>query len=196
MNPTGASSNCPLDRRLFRGHRADRGLLALIRPHLRTTACGPDPRHLDTSTWANLSLAQRRLRRHSDRSAGDAGKTSIRPDQEQTRVALWGDSQAEGVCVNDAQKIFAQAQQLSQGEIEVFPLTRSGEDVADWLTQFPAVEKELNIDVHVLLIVDLPDLLTTSEVPVPPPTQADTAQANAAIAAKLPAFVIQARAIF
>ncbi len=123
---------------------------------------------------------------------GMPGKTSIRPDQQQIRVALWGDSQAEGVCVSDAQKIFAQAQQLSQGEIEVFPLTRSGEDAADWLTQFSAVEKELNIDVHVLLIVDLLDLLTTSEVPVPPPTQADTAQANAAIAARLPAFVIQA----
>jgi hypothetical protein len=124
---------------------------------------------------------------------GMPGKTSLgNPSDNKTRVALWGDSQAEGVCVDDEEKIFAQAERLSQGTIEVLPLARSGEDVADWLTQFPAVEKELDIDVHVLLIVDLPDLLTTFEVPVSPPSEADTAQAKAAIAAMLPAFVIQA----
>lgn len=124
---------------------------------------------------------------------GMPGKTSIgRRNDTVTRVALWGDSQAEGVCVQDAEKIFAQADRLGRGTLEVFPLARSGEDVADWLTQMPSVEKELGIDVHVLLIVDLPDLLNTASVPVPAPTAADIQQANAAIAAKLPAFVIQA----
>jgi hypothetical protein len=56
----------------------------------------------------------------------------------------------------------------------------------------PAVERELELDVHVLLIVDLDDLLAAPEAPIPPPSEADVEQANAAIAARLPAFVIQA----
>jgi hypothetical protein len=124
---------------------------------------------------------------------GMPGKTSIGPrNQGVIRVALWGDSQAEGVCVADHDKIFDQAEQISGGRLEVFPLARSGEDAADWLTQIPRVEQELAIDVHVLLIVDLPDLYTAVDAPVPPPSQSDVAQANAAIAATMPAFVIQA----
>jgi hypothetical protein len=71
-------------------------------------------------------------------------------------------------------------------------LARSGEDAADWLTQIPRVERDLGIDVHVLLIVDLPDLYAAVDAPVPPPSTSDVAQANRAIAAILPAFVIQA----
>ncbi|MFK8113310.1 MAG: hypothetical protein AB8B91_13965 [Rubripirellula sp.] len=123
---------------------------------------------------------------------GMPGKTEIKPRVSTTRrVALWGDSQAEGVCVPDHQKIFAQAESLTRN-IEVFPLARSGEDIADWLTQIPAIERELEIDAHVFLIVDLADLFTAGEAPLPPPSQADVSQANSAIAAKLPAFFIQA----
>jgi len=43
-----------------------------------------------------------------------------------------------------------------------------------------------------MLIVDLPDLLAAVEAPLPPPSDTDVAVANAAIAARVPAFVIQA----
>jgi hypothetical protein len=124
---------------------------------------------------------------------GMPGKTFIGPRSKNViRVALWGDSQAEGVCVADHQKIFARADQLGQGKIEVFPLARSGEDMDDWLTQISAVETELDIDAHVFLIVDLPDLLSALDAPLPPPDPSQVAQPNSAIASRFPAFVIQA----
>lgn len=108
------------------------------------------------------------------------------------RVALWGDSQAEGVCVGDAFKLPTQMEGVSGGRLCVFPLARSGEDAADWLTQMPAVEGELGLDAHVILVVDVEDLRTATDAPLPPPDQTDVAAANASIAATFPAFVIQA----
>ncbi len=122
---------------------------------------------------------------------GMPGKTSLQSNADGgPRIALWGDSQAEGVCVSDREKLFAQTEQI--GECQVFPLARSGEDAADWVTQMPKVETELGIDMHAFLIVDLPDLSAATGAPVDPPDPGDIAQANAAIAARLPAFVIQA----
>jgi len=109
-----------------------------------------------------------------------------------SRIALWGDSQAEGVAVHDADKLFAKIEKASHGKAEVFPLARSGEDAADWVTQMPRVEKHLGIDQHVILVVEPADLLTAVNAPVSPPSSADASAANAALAAKLPAFVIQA----
>lgn len=141
-----------------------------------------------TYRWRSEGYADTSIGPH-----GMPGKTRINPpDAPSIRVALWGDSQAEGVSVADAEKIFAQAERLSGDSIEVFPLARSGEDGADWVTQMPRAESLLAIDVHVWLVVDLPDLLASADAPVPPPSVADVAQANAAIASRLPAFIIQA----
>ncbi len=109
-----------------------------------------------------------------------------------SRIALWGDSQAEGVAVHDADKLFAQIEQASQGRADVFPLARSGEDAADWVTQMPRVEKHLGIDQHVILVVEPEDLLAAVNAPVSSPSSDDASAANAALAARLPAFVIQA----
>jgi hypothetical protein len=124
---------------------------------------------------------------------GMPGRTSLAADEPAAlRVALWGDSQAEGVCVADDQKIFSQCRQISSGRVDVLPLARSGEDAADWITQMPRVEQQLGIDLHALMIVDLPDLARATDAPRPPPSAADVEQANAALAARLPAFIIQA----
>ncbi len=54
---------------------------------------------------------------------GMLGKTVIdQPDSGAMRIALWGDSQAEGVCVDDERKLFAQIQRRSGGKLTVFPL--------------------------------------------------------------------------
>jgi hypothetical protein len=122
---------------------------------------------------------------------GMAGRSTATPSgRPSLRVALWGDSQAEGVCVVDYFKIHQQAERRKQS-LAVLPLARSGEHAAVWLTQIPAVEKSFAIDVHVMLIVDLPDLLTAPAAPLPSPSDDMVQQANAAIAARLPAFVIQ-----
>lgn len=107
------------------------------------------------------------------------------------RVCLWGDSQAEGVCLDDRRKLCAQAERLAGHEppLSVFPLARSGEDADDWLTQIPRVESEWSIDAHAMLVVDLPDLLTAARAPLEPPAPSRT---RAAFASFLPAFVIEA----
>ncbi|MGB1708226.1 MAG: hypothetical protein ACPHF4_10415 [Rubripirellula sp.] len=109
-----------------------------------------------------------------------------------SHLALWGDSQAEGVSVDDADKLFAKIEHASRGELNVFPLARSGEDAADWVTQMPRVEEQLGIDQHVILVVEPEDILAAVEAPVVSPSAGDATAANAALAAKLPAFVIQA----
>jgi len=108
------------------------------------------------------------------------------------QIALWGDSQAEGVSVDDADKLFAKIENASGGDLNVYPLARSGEDAADWVTQIPSVEQQFGIDQHVILVVEPSDLLAAVEAPVASPSANDSSAANAALAAKLPAFVIQA----
>ncbi|MGI9472201.1 MAG: hypothetical protein ACR2NZ_11740 [Rubripirellula sp.] len=112
---------------------------------------------------------------------------SANPEQ----IALWGDSQAEGVCLPDTEKLFSQLERESEGRFNVLPFARSGDDAADWVTQMPAVEQSLGVDQHVILVVELADLQTAMQAPIPPPGDADAVAANGAIAARLPAFVIQ-----
>lgn len=108
------------------------------------------------------------------------------------QIALWGDSQAEGVSVDDSDKLFAKIENASRGDLNVYPLARSGEDAADWVTQMRSVEKKFGIDQHVILVVEPVDLLAAVDAPVESPSAGDASAANAALAAKLPAFVIQA----
>lgn len=122
---------------------------------------------------------------------GMPGRTSMDVGDVKVRIALWGDSQAEGVCVADRHKLFAQIEQLSGDEHAVFPLARSGEDASVWLTQMPPIEESLKVDAHVMLIVDLPDLLPAVEAPLAPPDQS-TQRSRIAIAKLFPAFMIQA----
>ncbi len=127
---------------------------------------------------------------------GMPGKRSIPAASAETiRIALWGDSQAEGVCLADDLKLHRQVQRAARQSgrsATVFPLARSGEDAGVWLTQMPVVQAELSIDFHALLIVDLPDLIAATEAPLPPPGADDVRRAQGSLAARLPAFVIQA----
>lgn len=141
-----------------------------------------------TYRWRSEGYANTQIGPH-----GMPGRTTLpAPGGDDVRVALWGDSQAEGVCVHDWQKLFAQSESIAADDFVVLPLTRSGEDAADWVTQIPLVEPSLQIDAHVLLVVELSDLQAAVAAPLPPPSDTDVAAANAAIAARLPAFVIQA----
>ena len=125
--------------------------------------------------WANTRIGP----------LGMLGKSTVDgSDINIKRVALWGDSQAEGVAVSDEKKLYAQIEQHSAGRLQVFPFARSGDDLGDWVRQIALVESELNIDVHAILIVDLPDLLIT-------PIENRLESSYTAVTA-LPAFVIQA----
>lgn len=140
-----------------------------------------------TYRWRSEGYANTKVGEH-----GLPGKTTISGNGDGFRVALWGDSQAEGVAVADDEKLFAAMQKASNSALDVYPFTRSGEDAADWITQMPRVETHWEIDAHVFLIVELSDLLSANDAPLPPPSNSDVAAGQAALAARVPAFVIQA----
>lgn len=106
------------------------------------------------------------------------------------RIALWGDSQAEGVCVEDGKKLFAQMENAGddQHKMTVLPFARSGDSARDWLHQFPHVESNVGVDGHAILICEISDLLSAANLP----TQTAPANTNDFELVKyVPAFVIQ-----
>ena len=127
---------------------------------------------------------------------GMPGKTELpAPGDRSLRVALWGDSQAEGVSLPDRWKLFAEAERLAPADrpMTVFPFTMSGEDVSLWLPQMPRVESELSIQAHVILIAELDDLRPALDSPQRPPHPRSVATFDAAtLARSLPAFAIHA----
>ncbi|MGB7346286.1 MAG: SGNH/GDSL hydrolase family protein [Pirellulaceae bacterium] len=111
------------------------------------------------------------------------------------RIALWGDSQAEGCCVPDSQKIFAQIEQIASASslsANVLPLARSGEDASLWIAQIPRVDESLSIDAHVFLIAELIDLIPACKPIALPVDDPDSPTERFVIADHVPAFVFQA----
>lgn len=112
--------------------------------------------------------------------------------ENEMRVALWGDSQAEGVCVADSNKLHRQLERMAQQaglRLTVFPMARSGDDLNDWLYQIPRVDSKLDIDVQLLLIAELSDLAG----PVSgKPSDLDLPANRNSIAKSYPAFLIEA----
>ncbi|MCO8120948.1 hypothetical protein NHH03_04300 [Stieleria sp. TO1_6] len=103
-------------------------------------------------------------------------------------LALWGDSQAEGVCVADDQKIAAQTHHLSAERIDVLPFARSGDDCNDWLPQITSLQRSsIKLDAHVFLLVEWSDWCQ----PVRQPSSITDQQFDW-VAEQLPAFLIQA----
>ena len=123
---------------------------------------------------------------------GMPGRVDIPSSDANTlRVAVWGDSQAEGVCVNDESKLHNQIEIAGRElgiELTVFPLARSGDDASNWLRQIPGVEEELDIGVHMMFVVELADLHAAAD----PHVDAIGTKENSAIAGTFPAFVIHA----
>ncbi|WP_372897967.1 hypothetical protein [Stieleria sp.] len=104
------------------------------------------------------------------------------------RLALWGDSQAEGVCVEDREKIAAQVARLSSNQIHVYPFARSGDDCNDWIAQIATLRDNdaLTVDAHVFLVVEWSDW--TAEI-ADAKEELDPSQSK--ISATFPAFLIQ-----
>ena len=133
--------------------------------------------------WRSEGYATTRIGPH-----GMPGRREL-PDETLTRIALWGDSQAEGVCVADDEKLFAKLNVPNRAA--VLPLARSGDYLHDWLKQIPAVEKNLGVDAHVLLIVDLSDLHSAQTDDSHEMPSAANHDFQSSIAKYMPAFVIQ-----
>ncbi len=147
------------------------------------------PREINRGVWA-LSAGQSyrwRSEGYATTSIGPhgmPGKTTTRSHEDARRVALWGDSQAEGVCVADEQKIFALAQSASQNRLCVFPLAQSGDRANDWIGQMEWSEQQLGVTDHVFLIAELSDLQMNQPASPTPSPWTQWASSH------LPAFVI------
>ncbi len=161
------------------------------------------PRHIDeirdvavlqsgtTYRWRSEGYADTWIGPHGMPGIADAKFFSDRDDESTLRVALWGDSQAEGMGVADRFKIFAQAEQLadrSAVNLSVLPLARSGDDARSWLHQLPAAERRLGVDIHMILVVDLPDFTIAAERFQAEPLDASQQR----IVEQIPAFALRA----
>ncbi|TWT75348.1 hypothetical protein [Allorhodopirellula solitaria] len=94
---------------------------------------------------------------------GMPGRQTLPTTKASRVIALWGDSQAEGVCVADEDKLWRVLQeQLSTDRepVDVLPLARSGADAADWMRSFEAAETQMGVTEHFLLLCELEDLLS------------------------------------
>lgn len=78
------------------------------------------------------------------------------------KVVIWGDSQVEGVCVDDPVKIHSQVIRIAQTEhqlpIDCLPMGRSGADARDWQDLIADADKLWNPHLHIWIVTDLSDL--------------------------------------
>lgn len=110
-------------------------------------------------------------------------------------IVLWGDSQAEGFCVDDQNKIHSQFNRQTVQPIQMLSFARSGDDCNDWLDQIETLQRTTDadsgqsrpvIEAHVFLIVELSDWCIEIAAP-----NRNTTEYIDRISASLPAFVIQ-----
>ncbi|MFG0288423.1 MAG: hypothetical protein ACF8CQ_09615, partial [Rhodopirellula sp. JB044] len=93
---------------------------------------------------------------------GMPGRPQLPPSKTNRIVALWGDSQAEGVCVDDDEKLWTQLEKAystnATTSTSVLPLANSGDDAIDWTSRFRLAERRLGVTEHVVLVCEIEDL--------------------------------------
>lgn len=98
-----------------------------------------------------------------DTTIGPHGLPGWQPRPRSERIILWGDSQVEGLCVNDAEKISNQviaiANSQSLSPLDCLSLGRSGADAREWQDLMAAAEALWQPVLHVWVVTELSDLL-------------------------------------
>ncbi|MGV3486893.1 MAG: hypothetical protein ACO1RT_20930 [Planctomycetaceae bacterium] len=114
----------------------------------------------DLIRWRSEGWASTRVGAH--------GLPGWKPNDAQMRLVIWGDSQVEGFCVNDDDKIHGQIVQFTKAKfgrsLDCLPIGRSGSDAADWNRLLDNAEKRWHPAVHVWIVTELSDLLALAEV--------------------------------
>ncbi len=72
-------------------------------------------------------------------------------------VIVWGDSQVQGLCVSDDEKIVNQAA-LKDPARSYLPLAKAGDSVIDWYSAMPAVDRSFSAEHHFILLTHLNDM--------------------------------------
>jgi len=95
-------------------------------------------------------------------SIGPHGLPGWQPRQTAQRVILWGDSQVEGLCVDDPHKISNQviaiADHPSLQPLDCLSLGRSGADAREWRALMEAADALWQPALHVWVVTELSDL--------------------------------------
>lgn len=104
---------------------------------------------------------------------GPHGLPGWRPSDAATRMVVWGDSQVEGLCVEDEEKIAAQCIQLAAEQywqtVDCLPMGRSGSDAGDWARTIERADRLWTPVLHVWVVTELSDLFAiASEQPEAP----------------------------
>jgi hypothetical protein len=138
---------------------------------------------------------------------GMMGRTTLTiptpdPATQPAVFALWGDSQAEGVCVSDSRKLWRQMQAELQEQadagnqfhsVQVLPLANSGDDVANWVAELNGTETGLGVSEHIILLCEMVDLMVLIEDPEDLPALDPTSLARANLLTRwTPDFVLHA----
>ena len=93
---------------------------------------------------------------------GPHGLPGWQPLDAAARIVIWGDSQVEGVCVHDPQKIHRQVIAIAQAEqglqVDCIPMGRSGADALLWRDLMDEAQSLWDPTLHVWVITDLSDL--------------------------------------
>ena len=126
---------------------------------------------LDTVSLRPGDRIRWRSEGYGDTLVGPHGLPGWTPREAGRRVLLWGDSQVEGLCLPDNQKLHRQVIDLIGDELDcdVLPLAKSGTDARDWQAAIPPAKRLWSPDGHVWVITELNDLEAILE-PVPNPT--------------------------
>lgn len=118
---------------------------------------------LDTITLREGDLIRWRSEGWADTRIGPHGLPGWTPNDATTRMILWGDSQVEGFCVNDQEKLAAQciqvANQKHQAAIDCLPMGRSGSDATDWSRIMERADELWDPTFHVWVVTELSDLI-------------------------------------
>lgn len=107
---------------------------------------------------------------YGDTLVGPHGLPGWTPRDAGRRVLLWGDSQVEGLCLQDGQKLHRQLIDLIGDELDcdVLPLGKSGTDARDWQAAIPSAQSLWSPQSHVWVITEVSDLEALLD-PVPNP---------------------------
>ncbi len=123
---------------------------------------------LGISTLRSGDVVRWRSEGWAETSIGPHGLPGWQPRQASQRIILWGDSQVEGVCVDDPQKISNQVIAIADRQpmqpLDCLSMGRSGADAREWRDLLEAADALWHPNLHVWVVTELSDLATLAPV--------------------------------
>lgn len=202
QDATGSLSTAALLRRWFTGILGSWAVVWAAGPWVVNSILVrvQDPA-LRVATLRPGDLIRWRSEGWGDTLVGPHGLPGWQPHSAATRIILWGDSQVEGVCVHDPQKIHSQVIGIAQSQqglqVDCVPMGRSGSDARLWRDLMDEAQALWDPELHVWVITDLSDLtsLARSDDERSPPWEPSPRWVRAAAALRAEAIFAAGRRV-